>query len=87
MKNTEATYTVKQTAARFGVGACNVLKWIRSGELGAVNVTVAGIGRPRWRIRACDLLAFELKRFSRHTSPPTISRIRRAPAGDVPRRF
>jgi len=82
----DSTYLPKDIAKRFGVGLPKVLGWISRGELGAVNVANTTETRPRWRIRDCDLLAFELRRMSR---PPeqAITRIRRAPAGDVPRRF
>ena len=82
----DKTHLPKTIAARFGVGLPKVLGWIQRGELGAVNVANKTTGRPRWRVRDCDLLAFELRRHNRPVEQ-AITRIRRTPAGDVPRRF
>jgi len=82
----DATYLPRDIAKRFGVGLPKVLGWIQRGELGAVNIASTTEGRPRWRIRDCDLLAFEMRRLSRPPEP-SFTRIRRTPAGDVPRRF
>lgn len=86
MQSTVQAYTVKQIASRFGVGVANVLAWIDAGELGALNVAAATAGRPRWRIRNCDVLAFELRRSNR-PAHSHVARRHRPPAGNVPHRF
>lgn len=52
--------TVRAIAERYGVTEATVLAWIRSGELRAVNVgRRAGAKKPRWRVTAAALEAFE----------------------------
>lgn len=82
----DSTHLPKAIAKRYGVGLPKVLDWIKRNELGAVNVASDPSGRPRWRVRDCDLLAFEMKRMNR-PQPPITSRVRRTPAGEVPRVF
>jgi hypothetical protein len=41
-----------------------VLRWIRTGELRAINVATHAHGRPRWRIDLADLAAFEMRRMA-----------------------
>ena len=56
------TYGVRDLTKRFAVGEHTVLGWIRAGELRAVNVSRTLGGRPRWRITAEALAAFEAMR-------------------------
>lgn len=65
-------FTPPQIAERFGVDPCKVVRWIRAGQLHAVNVG-DGSKRPRYRVSPADLAVFEL---SRAVQPPA-PRIRR----------
>jgi len=56
------TYGVKNLCDRFAVGEHTVLGWIRCGELQAVNVARKPTGRPKWRVTAEALAAFESNR-------------------------
>jgi hypothetical protein len=59
----QPTYSVKDLAARYNVSELVVLKWIKSGALAAINVnSVMGLQRPRYRITAAALEAFEAAR-------------------------
>lgn len=80
----DRTFKPKDIAQRFAVGVHKVLRWIAAGELGAVNIASKPGGRPRWRIRAGDLLAFELRRANVKPIAP-IRRRRDFP--DVPHRY
>lgn len=60
--------TPPQYACRLGIKPDKVLAWIRSGELRAINVATNAHGRPRWRIPAEAILAFESARTSRPTA-------------------
>jgi excisionase family DNA binding protein len=73
--------TVKEVAARYGIGTHTVLHWIASGQLsGAVNVGRSPSKRkPRWRIPQSALDSFEL---SRTATPPERVR-RRKPSEQV----
>ena len=82
----DKTHLPKTIAARFGVGLPKVLGWIQRGELGAVNIASSTTGRPRWRVRDCDLLAFELRRHNR-PAEQAIKPIRRAQHSDAPSRY
>jgi hypothetical protein len=67
-------YTVKDLQLRYGVGESTVLAWIHSGELKAINVGVEpGKRRPRWRITAEAVQAFEAGR----TPTPSLPAVRR----------
>jgi excisionase family DNA binding protein len=69
-----STLSVKDVCERYGVSVHTVLTWIESGELRAINVGVApGKLKPRWRITAAALEAFELAR----TQAPAPSKSRR----------
>jgi excisionase family DNA binding protein len=68
------THTVGDICERYGVSEHTVLGWIRSGELRAVNVGRRLDGKkPRWRISAEALAAFEALR----TPAPPAPRVRR----------
>jgi len=75
-----STLTVKGLAERYGVTEHTVLSWIRSGELRAINVgRHQGAGKPRWRITAQAVEAFELLRTPTPPVPRTRRRRRAAP--------
>ncbi|HEX5269356.1 MAG TPA: helix-turn-helix domain-containing protein [Gemmataceae bacterium] len=68
---------VRDVAERYGVSEHTVLAWIHSGELHAFSVSRRpGAGKPRWRITAEALAAFELSRTPT-PSPPRTRRQRR----------
>jgi excisionase family DNA binding protein len=74
--------SVQDVCERFGVGVHTVLGWIAAGELKAVNVgRRLGAKKPRWRITAEALEAFEHLRTP--TPPPAVSRRRRPRSEDV----
>jgi len=76
---TERAHNVKQVAEHYGVREHTVLSWIHSGELLAVNVgRTPGAKKPRWRITAESLAAFELIRT--HNPPPPRTKRRRRQA-------
>jgi len=65
---TDRAHRVQDVCERYGVGQHTVLHWIRSGQLRAVNVgRTPGARKPRWRITADALDAFEAARTQ---SPP-----------------
>lgn len=66
------TYSVKDVCEHYGVGEHTVLRWIHEGELKAVNVGRRLGGKPKWRITAEALEAFENLRTP--TPPPSKSR-------------
>jgi len=70
-------HTVRDLMNRFAVTQGTVLGWIAGGELKAVNVgQKPGKKRPRWRISAAAIEAFEAAR-STTCAAPAASRIRR----------
>ncbi len=65
-----ATLTVRDVQDRYGVTAATVLTWIRAGELQAVNVSrSAKSKKPRWRITAMAIDAFEATRMPNSPRP------------------
>lgn len=62
-------HTVQAVAEMFGVDDGKILKWIRKGELVAVNIAHDVGGRPRWRISQAALDAFLLRRQSQPPAP------------------
>ncbi len=55
--------TPPQVAERLGVSPEKIIRWVRRGELRAVNVSeTAGMGKPRFRIDPTDLAVFEQRR-------------------------
>jgi excisionase family DNA binding protein len=74
-----STFSVRDLCERYGVSEHTILQWIRSGELKAVNVgRKPGTKKPRWRITAEALAAFELARTP--TPPPPRMRRKKRPA-------
>lgn len=73
-------------AKRWGISPDKVLAFIRSGELRAVDLsTVAGTGRPRWKIDEKDIEAFEENRAAKpepEPAPPRRHRRRMTPVKD-----
>jgi excisionase family DNA binding protein len=69
-------YTVPELARRLRVGEDKVRRWLETGRLRGVNVAADGCRRPRWRIRADAVLAFEQTRAA--APLPTGGRRRRA---------
>ena len=76
----ERALTVRDLVERFAVGEHTVLGWIRRGELRAIDVSRNRGGKPRWRISAEALAAFELARTA---SPPLPRTRRRKPPAEV----
>ena len=68
----ERDFTPPQLAKLKGIESEKILAWIRSGELRAVNLATRPTGRPRWRIKVEDWLAFEERRAAK--SPTKVSR-------------
>lgn len=78
-----AWLTPPQLARARGVKAAKVLTWIASGELEAVNHAGSAAGRPRWRISAEALQAFDRARSNRAAAPLSAPARRRAEAKGV----
>lgn len=73
----ESFFTPPQLAARYGVKPATVLGWIRSGELVGINVGRRGATRPRFRVSASAVQAFEAARSATVTTPAPPARRRR----------
>jgi hypothetical protein len=72
------TFYVRDLSERYGVSEGTVLTWIKRVELRAVNVgRRLGAKKPRWRITAESLSAFELARTP--TPPPPLARRKKRP--------
>ena len=65
--------TPPELARQWGIDVAKVLKWIKSGELRAVNLATTRTGRPRYAIDQADMAIFEA---SRAVQPPA-PRVRR----------
>lgn len=76
--------TPPEVARRFGVATTKVLRWIRTGELVAMNLANRGCVRPRYSIAPEAIEAFER---SRQVIPDggisTTQRLRRRAAGNI----
>ena len=81
---TQATFSPREIAERYAVAPEKVLLWIDVGELAAVNVASPGSSRPRWRVTAEALEAFERRRAA---VPPAPRPKRRQRPADVKRFF
>jgi hypothetical protein len=57
-----AGLTVADVARRYRVGGDKVRRWIRRGELAAINTAAVLCARPRWVITPDALTAFEKRR-------------------------
>jgi hypothetical protein len=54
--------TPPEIAARYGISPDKVLRWIKEGELAAINAATRPGGRPRFLIDEAYLAAFEKRR-------------------------
>jgi excisionase family DNA binding protein len=77
---TDRALTVAEVAEQLAVGQPTVIKWIKSGELVAVNVARRVGRKPRWRISAQALNDFLL---CRQPIPPPPKARRRKRDADV----
>jgi len=75
----QTTFTTRQIAKRYHISEDKVRLWISSGQLRGIDVSSRASRRPRWRVSAADLLAFENRRAA--IAPPLQTR-RRKPASD-----
>lgn len=76
--------SVPMVARQIGVADQKVLKWIKTGELRAVNLATSPHNRPRYSIDVDDLEAFERSRQVIPESGLTSTRrLRRRAASDV----
>jgi len=73
------SFTVKQIAERYGVNVTKVGDWIATGQLRGINIALHPGRRPRWRILAADLAAFEAARSASPPTPVTLRRRRADP--------
>lgn len=62
MVSTGKKISPPELARRYGIDPAKVLRWIRCGELRAVNIASRPTGRPRFVIDEADIAAFELRR-------------------------
>lgn len=75
--------TPPQVARARGVKPAKVLAWVMNGELEAVNHASRAGGRPRWRISAAALAAFDRARSNRAVAAPNSRITSRRAGGDV----
>lgn len=75
-----AGYTVADLCERWRVGADKVHRFIRNGELEAVNLAASVAARPQWRITPEAVQRFEQRRGSQPT--PKVNRRKRQPTKD-----
>jgi excisionase family DNA binding protein len=76
---TTRALTIREVCERYGVGQATVRSWLRTGELRGVNCgRRPGSKKPRWRVTAEALAAFELLRTPNPPPPRTKRRKRQA---------
>ena len=64
--STAISLTVREYSAKLGVSVHQILGWINSGQLRALNVSSKlGSGRPTWRIPLDAICEFEGRRSAR----------------------
>jgi hypothetical protein len=74
---TSPTYSVRDLCERYAVNEHTVLAWLHSGELVGLNVgRSSDKKKPRWRITAGALAAFEQLRTASSPHPQTRRRKR-----------
>ena len=61
--------TPPELARQWGIDVAKVLKWIKSGELRAVNLATTRTGRPRYAIDQADVAIFEAGRAVQPPAP------------------
>ncbi len=66
--------TVREVAEILGVDANKILKFIRAGELRAIDVSQNRGRKPRWRIAPADLELFESRRSNTLGATPKTER-------------
>ncbi|MHB8902146.1 MAG: helix-turn-helix domain-containing protein [Thermoguttaceae bacterium] len=77
-------YSVKQVSELLQIRTHGVLTLIRSGELRAIDVSLAQGGKPRWRILPDDIDAFVSKRTFQ---PRVVRKRRRKPTSELKKYF
>jgi hypothetical protein len=82
---TRTKLTPPQIAEAWGISPEKVLRWIKIGELRALNCATRRRGRPRYLVDVEDLKAFETGR--RVCAPPVPSPRRRRRAAGLPHYF
>jgi len=80
-------FTPPQVARERAVRVGKVLAWIASGELEAVNHATGVLGRPRWRVSAEALRAFDRARSNRSRMLPATPRTTRRAVTNVTEYF
>lgn len=75
-------FTPPQIARQRQLRVGKVLTWIRTGQLLAVNCAEQPGGRPRWRVSAEALAAFDAARSNRAHMPHSKPRSRRTTRRD-----
>jgi hypothetical protein len=78
----ESSYSIAEVAAKYAVTVATVLAWVKGGELVGINVSRSAKSRkPRYRITAAALAAFEA---ARTPTPPAPTTRRKRGGGYVP---
>ena len=82
MTSTRTKISPPELACRWGIDQAKILKWIKAGELRAINAATDRNGRARYLIDVADILVFEA---SRAVQPPAphVRRRRRADPGVI----
>ncbi len=60
-----------QIAKQLAVSVDTVLRWIRSGELKAIDCSRQCDGKPRWRVTASEFEDFQIRRSTVKNSKPS----------------
>ena len=79
----DRSVTPSQYARRLGVGTHKILRWIRTGELAAINVAADVTKRPRWSIPPEAIAEFENMRSPNGTNRRTSPAPRRRDRKDI----
>jgi len=76
-------FRVRDLTQRYAVNEHIILRWIHNGELRAIDVSSCRGGRPKWRITAEALAAFEESRIPSPPPEPTRQRRKKNPSATV----
>jgi hypothetical protein len=76
-------YNPPQLAKRYGVAVEKIIRWILAGELAAMNLATKVGGRPRYKVTAEAVEAFEQRRAVLSPAPRTPRRKKTLPSGFV----